>query len=192
MFVAYALLLTTATHWPRLELPPFSPIGDKTTHFLAFALLTALLWRTRWIRHRIALTVVALAWSVLDELAQGVPGVNRYVTAPDLIANALGVVSMGLWLWALRRSRHARLRWGRAVAVTAGIAVTAAVAVIALAYAHERAVGAELPPGLGPRLESLVVFVNHGLWTTIALAAASLLGAVFVRTLRKPMSPPSP
>ncbi|MHC5113139.1 MAG: hypothetical protein ACYTGP_01765 [Planctomycetota bacterium] len=184
VFVVYALALTTATHWPRLELPPFSPVGDKTIHFLAFAVLAALLWRTRWIRHRFALTAIALAWAVLDELAQGLPGVNRYVTAPDLVSNALGVISAALWLWAWRPPRDARWFWGRALAVTAGAAAGVAIAIVVAALALERAAEAELPPGLAPRLELLAAYVNPGLWTTIAMTAASLLGALFVRTLR--------
>ncbi|MCP3905754.1 MAG: hypothetical protein GY715_19175 [Planctomycetes bacterium] len=184
VFVVYALLLTTATHWPRLELPPISPFGDKTVHFLAFALLTWLLWRSQWIRHRLALTVTALAWSALDEVAQAIPGVNRFVTAPDLVANGLGVVSVGLWLWALEPPRDGRRRWGRAIATTAAVAVGGAVVIVVGAYVHAMAIGAELPPGPGPRLQSLTAFVNPGLFTTLGLTAASLLGAVFARTLR--------
>ena len=47
-FVVYGVVLTVATHWPRLELGPEVPASDKVLHLVAFAVLTVLLWRTGW------------------------------------------------------------------------------------------------------------------------------------------------
>lgn len=104
-FVLYAVVLTTATHWPQLELPAAGP-DDKTIHVAAFAVFTFLLWQTRWISRRWVTVVVALAWSLLDELGQAIPILNRWCTVPDMVANALGVSIMGMWLWACAPIGH--------------------------------------------------------------------------------------
>jgi len=101
-FAAYAVALTISTHWPALELGPQVPTSDKTIHLIAFGGLTYLLWRTGWFRRLTTLTIVALAWSALDEWSQSLPIVNRTVTPRDLLANALGVLIVVVWLWALR------------------------------------------------------------------------------------------
>lgn len=101
-FVAYIVALTLGTHWPRLELPRTVPATDKTIHLLAFAGLTILLWQTRWITRLWLAALIVLCWSIIDELTQGLPGLNRTVTRHDFIANALGVMVAAAWIWALR------------------------------------------------------------------------------------------
>ena len=98
----YTLALTLGTHWPRLELPPTVPATDKSIHLVAFGGLTVLLWQTRWLKKLWVVSLIALAWSALDELTQGLPGLNRTVTGHDLIANALGIMVAMSWIWALR------------------------------------------------------------------------------------------
>ena len=44
VFVMYALVLTTATHWPRLDLGPSGP-NDKLIHLFAFGLMPLLVGR---------------------------------------------------------------------------------------------------------------------------------------------------
>lgn len=100
VLVTYAVLLTTATHWPQLRFRPDAPASDKLIHLIAFGGLTILLWQTRWFRRRSTVVLLALAWSVIDELSQGL--MQRSVSGYDLTANALGVTVAGVWLWALR------------------------------------------------------------------------------------------
>src|SRR5262245_56136005 len=102
LFVLYAIALTVSTHWPRLELAPEVPATDKTLHLIAFGTATILLWRTRWIRSRWLCALIALAWAGLDEISQGIPGVNRHVSWDDMAGNTLGVLTALTWLWALR------------------------------------------------------------------------------------------
>jgi VanZ family protein len=101
-FVLYAFALTLGTHWPRLELPPTVPATDKSIHLIAFGGLTFLLWKTRWLSALWMVAMIALAWSALDEITQGLPGLNRTVTRYDFFANALGIVVAMAWIWALR------------------------------------------------------------------------------------------
>ncbi|MCA9296493.1 MAG: VanZ family protein [Phycisphaerales bacterium] len=100
-FILYAIALTLATHWPKLTLPPTGP-SDKTTHLISFGMLTFLLWRTGWVRSRILTVIIALSWSQLDELSQSFEILGRDVTWLDALANALGVLLVGTWLWTLR------------------------------------------------------------------------------------------
>lgn len=101
VFVGYALLLTTGTHWPRLTLPTELP-SDKTIHLVAYGVLTALLWRTHWIRSRWVAVIVAGLWSLLDEYSQNLPGLGRVASWYDAAANVMGVTIAGAWLAALR------------------------------------------------------------------------------------------
>lgn len=99
-FVVYAVLLTVATHWPQLKLPPTGP-SDKTIHLVSFGVLTMLLHRTAWFRRPLAVVAIAAAWALLDEFSQGLPGLGRYVTRLDAIANILGVMIAGAWILAV-------------------------------------------------------------------------------------------
>jgi hypothetical protein len=113
-FIGAAVLLTVATHWPRLQLPAEVPLTDKGIHLAAFATFTVLLWQTQWI-HRLWLTfLAAVAWAGLDELSQGIPGVNRYVGWDDGLANVMGVLCSASIIWALgpvgARANRQRLR----------------------------------------------------------------------------------
>jgi len=101
-FVLYAMGLTIATHWPRLALAPEVPASDKTLHMLAFGALTYLLWRARWLGGLLVIVLIAMGWSVLDEISQGIAYLNRHVTWLDGMANVLGVIIITAWLWALQ------------------------------------------------------------------------------------------
>ena len=106
-FIAYLVLLTTATHWPRLALGPEVPVNDKEIHIAVFATFTFLLWRTRWIANLGLVALVALLWAGLDESSQAIPAVHRTACWPDYFANAAGVLGMtaALWMWTLIRRR---------------------------------------------------------------------------------------
>ena len=105
VFVAYALALTTATHWPALDLGRVVGGGfespDKLIHTLVFAGLLVLLWRTRWVPRVWQVGVIVLAWTVFDELTQALPVLNRTSSVQDLVASQIGVVVTLAWLWAL-------------------------------------------------------------------------------------------
>jgi hypothetical protein len=105
VFVAYALLLTTATHWPALDIGRVAGGGfespDKIVHALAFAGLLVLFWRTRWVSRAWLAGVIVLAWAMLDELTQALPLLNRTFSMQDLMASQMGVVVILAWIGAL-------------------------------------------------------------------------------------------
>ncbi len=100
-FVVYALLLTTATHWPALDIGRIAGGGfespDKIIHPLAFAGLLVLLWRTRWVPRVWQAGVIVLAWTVFDELTQALPVLSRTFSVQDLVASQIGVVVTLAW-----------------------------------------------------------------------------------------------
>jgi hypothetical protein len=108
-WVGYALLLTTATHWPNLSLGPEIPASDKMIHLSAFGTFALLLWMTGWLnpggyslRRCVLVMIVALAWAAIDEISQGLPHIYRTVSGWDYLANGMGVVAMTGWIVALR------------------------------------------------------------------------------------------
>jgi ribosomal protein L37AE/L43A len=103
-FLAYAALLTTATHWPALELGTEEvPAADKPLHLYAFALLTVFLWKTEWIGRASVTIAAALGWVALDELTQALPILDRQFSMLDVISSALGVLVAGAWIGAFRQ-----------------------------------------------------------------------------------------
>lgn len=91
LFVA-AALVETATHWPKLTLgTPDQPV-DKLLHATAFCTLTALVVQARLLQRRWLVLPLMLAWSAVDELTQGIPGLNRSVDLDDWLADAIGIV----------------------------------------------------------------------------------------------------
>ena len=103
----YALLLTVATHWPRLALSPEIPASDKTIHLIAFGILTILLWRSGLFGPRWLVAIIALAWAGIDEVSQGIPVLHRSVSWHDWIANACGVTCAMAIIWAMRPMQDA-------------------------------------------------------------------------------------
>lgn len=99
IFVVYALLTATATHWPKLELPLPSLRPDIIIHMGVFGLWTLICVNAGFFgpplsRRNILLGgLVSLVYSVVDELTQGIPGINRVVGLDDALANAAGVVA---------------------------------------------------------------------------------------------------
>jgi hypothetical protein len=100
----YALALTIATHWPNLEIRIGEiPRPDILLHAVCFGMLTLLILISGLFRRpvltagNIGLTWLAgAAWSGLDELSQGLPGINRWVAWSDFFANLLGVTLIAL------------------------------------------------------------------------------------------------
>ena len=82
--IAYAVVLSTGTHWPNLRFGAEMPASDKTVHLLAFAGLTVLVARTGWVSSPWRAGLLVGLWSILDELTQGLPGLGRDVGLPDM------------------------------------------------------------------------------------------------------------
>lgn len=105
VFVFYALALTTATHWPALDIGRIAGGGfespDKILHMLAFAGLLVLLWRTRWVPRAWQAAALVLAWTVIDEVTQALPVLKRTFSVQDLAAGQIGVVVTLAWFRAL-------------------------------------------------------------------------------------------
>ena len=79
----YALVLEVATHWPydpagylRIMLRTERPPSDKTLHFIAYAILAALLWTCLRLRATASLRATAwviaviAVWAAVDEATQ--------------------------------------------------------------------------------------------------------------------------
>lgn len=111
-FGLYTVVLLTATHWPQeAGLPPI-PASDKVQHFVAYFLWTGLLlfaWNIVSHRGTILVMVLGMSLAALDEVTQGIPGINRSPDALDWVADAIGVIASAL-AWTLFRV----IRAGRA------------------------------------------------------------------------------
>lgn len=99
LFFAYAALTVTATHWPKLELPLPSLRPDIIIHMAVFGLWTvacifAAFFGPAFSGRNLALGgLVSLVYSAIDEVTQGIPGINRVVGLDDALANAAGVLA---------------------------------------------------------------------------------------------------
>ena len=116
VFVLSALAVTVATHWPALNVGGETlPAPDKIVHMITFGALCVLLWRTRWIARLGHAGLIMLAWTVLDELTQALPVLDRTVSAQDMAAGQIGVVVVFAWYRALAPiggpANRARLRY---------------------------------------------------------------------------------
>ncbi|HSI32928.1 MAG: VanZ family protein [Phycisphaerae bacterium] len=94
--IAYAAFLATMTHLPPRKLPE-TGVNDKLEHFGAYGLLAGAVFCAAWAswpRHAWRATwvalVAALAFGVLDELTQAIPGVGRSCELNDWLADAAG------------------------------------------------------------------------------------------------------
>ncbi len=98
LFMVYALALVIGTHLPgiRIEGPIQRP--DLLVHVAAFGAWAFLLMLCRFFgapfsaRNVLISAAVALVYAGLDELSQGIPGLNRTVAIEDFLAGAVGVV----------------------------------------------------------------------------------------------------
>lgn len=108
VFVVYALTLVTLTHWPALTIDN-APIErpDLVIHVGAFGLWTVLLWASELLgpMHRpmsaLRAGAIAGAYSLVDELTQGIPILKRTVALSDALANLTGVILAGAALLVL-------------------------------------------------------------------------------------------
>lgn len=107
-FVGWALLLFTLTHWPNLKVDAGIPRTDLWAHAIGYSVWVALFIATGWLGKRgtwksIGLGMpIAMLYSGLDELSQGIPILGRFVTWEDFAANSLGVwIGAAGWVIAL-------------------------------------------------------------------------------------------
>lgn len=101
-FVVYALVLTTATHWPGLAIGKESqPAPDQILHMLSFGGLVVVLWRTRWVRSPALAVAIVVVWAAADELTQALPILRRTFSLQDVLAGQFGAVLVGVWWWAI-------------------------------------------------------------------------------------------
>jgi hypothetical protein len=175
MFFVYAGAMSAGTHWPRLQLGDPTHPPDKLLHFIAFGGLLFMLVRARFFAGLAANFLVALLWTALDEITQGIPGLGRSMSMEDIVAGWMGVTTTGLFLWAtrplaapivaLRRQRFdamidlilsRRIGWiGFGVSVVGGIATVGPLSILANGFSAEptpfqaAVVGAMLGAGSG-------------------------------------------
>ena len=114
VFVVYTVVLSVATHWPRLRIEGPIERPDLWIHMGAFGLWAALLAMTgllapRWtVKNILASTLVALAYAAIDEGSQAIPALGRTAALDDYLADAAGIllVGSGLSLIAWRVGRR--------------------------------------------------------------------------------------
>lgn len=97
-FGIYAGTLVVLTHWPGVTIEGPVARPDLYLHFVAFGVWTLLITGSAFFgpalsRRNIARsTAVALLYALVDEVTQGLPGVNRSVDPTDMAANAGGIL----------------------------------------------------------------------------------------------------
>lgn len=98
IFASYALLLFTATHWPGLRVDGPVPRTDLYIHLGAFGLWGLLFIACSWFGPALSRQnidragIIGLVYAAADELLQGIPGLNRFVSMQDWLANAAGIM----------------------------------------------------------------------------------------------------
>jgi len=99
LFIIYAIILFTATHWPSLSIP-IGPIPrpDLLQHLIAFGLWSALFTAVgvfgRWNSpQNVALSILTgIAYACLDEASQAIPIIRRVFGWEDMAFNVLGIL----------------------------------------------------------------------------------------------------
>lgn len=111
VFVAYAILLFSATHKPGVDVNMVPGIRlDLFIHAGAFCMWTILLGMTGWLGNAASLRGLALllavgvAYAVIDEASQAVPIFRRVFDVKDMAANAGGAAIGAAAISALRRA----------------------------------------------------------------------------------------
>lgn len=97
-FVCYLVVLTTATHWPKLDLGETPPSSDKALHLIAYGvwgLLAPLSGLFGPVRKPVTYAWVFAAGAIfaaVDEATQAIPGLRRHASLGDYIADILGLL----------------------------------------------------------------------------------------------------
>lgn len=108
-FCLYAPALFTATHWPGLRVEGPIPRTDLLAHLGAFGLWGLLFIACGFFGPALSARnidlsgLVGVVYAAIDEALQGIPGLNRFVSVQDWLANALGIVGAVLFASAASR-----------------------------------------------------------------------------------------
>lgn len=95
-WIIYALGLCTATHWPGIVIDGPIPRTDIVIHLVCFGGWTALFIACGFFgpplsrRNILRSWVIAAIYCIIDEVTQGIPGINRVVDPMDALANLAG------------------------------------------------------------------------------------------------------
>lgn len=102
-FICFALVLFTATHWPKLQLTNVVPRSDLWIHASAFCLWTSLLIACRFFtlraltsRNILICVAIGIAYGGFDELTQAIPVLHRTCAWDDWGADVTGAILAGL------------------------------------------------------------------------------------------------
>ncbi len=103
----YWPVLALGTHWPKLghgKVGFADSGGDKPVHFACFVVLTLLMIFARlagrsagFVRSLTTGLVIAAVYAIVDEVTQG--WLDREVSSMDIVANLVGVVATGVFVW---------------------------------------------------------------------------------------------
>lgn len=122
VFVVYALVIVTLTHWPGMRIEGPVPRSDLWAHLGAFGLWGLLFGVSGWFgrpdtrRGFLTAWFVGAAYTALDEGTQAIPALRRVAAWDDWAANlrgfTLGLIASAALLRVLERagSRSARPR----------------------------------------------------------------------------------
>jgi VanZ family protein len=97
-FWGYVVLLFTATHTPRVEVPLAQIRLDLFVHVAAFGLWASLLIGAGYFgaplsnRNILAVLAIAPVYAAVDEALQAIPFIHRTAGLDDWAANATGIV----------------------------------------------------------------------------------------------------
>lgn len=107
----YWLAMFVGTHIPNPETLISPETSDKLLHFLAYLILYLLLAIRFRLHHRVwpdgratgRLLLIAGSYAVLDEILQGLPGLQRQPDVLDALADAAGLLSAAIPVLLWRR-----------------------------------------------------------------------------------------
>jgi VanZ family protein len=120
VFVVYALVIVTLTHWPGMQIEGPVPRSDLWAHLGAFGLWGLLFGCAGWFgrpdtrRGFLAAWGVGIVYTAIDEATQAIPALRRVAAWDDWAANlmgfTLGLIASAVLLRVLDRagSRSAR------------------------------------------------------------------------------------
>ncbi len=114
-WVIYALGLCTATHLPGVVIDGPIPRTDVVIHLVCFGGWTALFIACGFFgvplsRHNILRSWgIAAVYCIIDELTQGIPGLNRIVDPLDAAANLAGTIIPMLIALGFSHARKSKL-----------------------------------------------------------------------------------
>ena len=193
VLLAYAVALTVATHWPRLQLGTEEfRVSDKILHTGAFGAAALLLWMSGLVRRPFRLLLVGLAWAAVDEITQGLPGLGRTISWLDLLASSVGVAAVASMLWAFGPvGRRGGVAWRatrrRAWAMEEALGTWRAVGLCALGALGLLPVGALLGWMIFslPRIEQPSIGMETGAILAVGTGAMMTMEVLRRRVLRR-------